>query len=336
MTATTVFISGANGYIAQHIIKQLLAKKNYKVIGSVRSQSKGDDLVSLVNNDNFSYVVIPTISAKDAFYDVLKSHPEITVFLHAASPVTFEVEDVERDLLKPAIDGTVNALAAIKMYGPQIERVVVTSSGGSVFGFDKYFEADKIYDEESWNPITYEESKSTGPVNGYFGSKKFAELAALEFVKSQKPNFDLSIVTPVYNFGPQAYEVKNKSKLNVSAEVVNTVLKFKKDEVIPEFGNVFADVRDVAHAHIVAFESEESKGKRLLVATDNFTYDTIAYIINKHFPEVQIPKGDLSKNEAIYKQMVHKYDNSKTNKIIGSDFISLEKSIVDTVGQLLA
>ncbi|EGW33294.1 uncharacterized protein SPAPADRAFT_137141 [Spathaspora passalidarum NRRL Y-27907] len=334
MTSSTVFVSGANGYIAQHIVKQLLAK-NYKVIGSVRSQSKGEDLASLVNNSNFSYVVIPSISDKDAFYEVLQKHPEITVFLHTASPVTFEVDDVERDLLRPAIDGTVNALAAIKKYGPQIERVVITSSGGAVLGFDNYFESDKIYDEESWNPITYEESKSSGPVNGYFGSKKFAELAAIEFVETEKPNFDVTFVTPVYNFGPQAYEVKDKSKLNVSAEVVNTVLKFKKGDAIPEFGNIFADVRDVARAHIVAFESENSKGKRLLVGTDNFTYDTIAYIINKHFPEVEIPQGDLSKNEAIYKSMVQKYDNSKTNAILGFDLIGLEQSIVDTVKQLL-
>ncbi|RLV96330.1 putative NADPH-dependent methylglyoxal reductase GRP2 [Spathaspora sp. JA1] len=335
MTATTVFVSGANGYIAQHIIKQLLAK-SYQVIGSVRSQSKGDDLVSLVNNDNFSYVVIPSISDKDAFYDVLQQHPEITVFLHTASPVKFEVDDIERDLLLPAIDGTVNALAAIKKYGPQVKKVVITSSGGAVFGFDKHFNGDEIYNEQSWNPITYEESKTTGPINGYFGSKKFAELAAIEYMEEESPNFDISFVTPMYNFGPQAYEVKDKSKLNVSAEVVNTVLKFGKDDVIPAFGSSFADVRDVARAHLVAFENEESNGKRLLVATDNFSFDTIAYIINKHFPELEIPQGDLSKNEAIYKSMVQKYDNSTTNRVLGFDSISLEQSVVDTVEQLLA
>ncbi|EGW34178.1 uncharacterized protein SPAPADRAFT_148690 [Spathaspora passalidarum NRRL Y-27907] len=335
MTSTTVFVSGANGYIAQHIIKQLLGK-NYNVIGSVRSQSKGEDLASLVNHSNFSYVVIPSIGDKDAFYDVLQSHPEITIFLHTASPVTFEIDDVERDLLRPAIDGTINALAAIKKHAPQIERVVITSSGGAVFGFNNYFNRGTIHTEESWNPISYEESKSGDAVNGYFGSKKYAELAALEFVETEKPNFDVSFVTPVYNFGPQAYEVKDKSKLNFSAEVVNTVLKFKKEDSIPEFGNIFADVRDVAHAHIVAFESKESKGKRLLVASDNFTFDSIAHIINKHFPNVQIPQGDLSKNEAIYEQMVQKYDNSRTNEILGFDLISLEQSIIDTVGQLLA
>ena len=46
--STTVFVSGATGFIAQNIIKELLSK-DYKVIGSVRSEKKGQDLEKLIN-----------------------------------------------------------------------------------------------------------------------------------------------------------------------------------------------------------------------------------------------------------------------------------------------
>ena len=38
-TPITVIVSGATGFIAQHVVKQLLAK-NYQVIGTVRSTAK--------------------------------------------------------------------------------------------------------------------------------------------------------------------------------------------------------------------------------------------------------------------------------------------------------
>ena len=39
MSSTSVFVSGASGYIAQELVKQLI-QKNYKVVGTVRSNEK--------------------------------------------------------------------------------------------------------------------------------------------------------------------------------------------------------------------------------------------------------------------------------------------------------
>ncbi|EGW35479.1 uncharacterized protein SPAPADRAFT_64595 [Spathaspora passalidarum NRRL Y-27907] len=332
MTGTTVFVSGANGYIAQHIVKQLLAK-GYSVVGSVRSSSKGEELKNLVKSDKFSYEIVPALGDKGAFDNALKKHPEVTVFLHTASPVSFSVNDIEKDLLRPAIDGTVNALQAIKDHGPQIKKVVITSSAVANLGWDKYFDGNKIYTEEDWNPITYQESLENA-ASGYYGSKKFAELAALDFIEKEKPNFAVSFVNPVYVFGPQAYAIKDKAQLNLSAEVINGVAKLGKNDKIAPFGSHFVDVRDVARAHLVAFENEEAISKRLIVASSGFTLDSIAHIINEHFPNSTVPKGDLSRNPEISKTNIQKVDSSKSNKILGFDLIPLEKSVVDTVQQI--
>ncbi|RLV96197.1 putative NADPH-dependent methylglyoxal reductase GRP2 [Spathaspora sp. JA1] len=331
MAGTTVFVSGANGYIAQHIVKQLLAK-GYSVVGSVRSSSKGEDLKALVNSDKFSYEVVPALGDKGAFDDALKKHPEVTVFLHTASPVSFSVKDIENDLLRPAIDGTVNALQAIKDHAPQVKKVVITSSAVANLGFGNHFDGKKIYNEDDWNPITYKESLED-PTSGYFGSKKFAELAAIEFVEKEKPHFSVTFVNPVYVFGPQAYGIKDKSQLNLSAEVVNGVVKLGKNDKIATFGNLFVDVRDVARAHLVAFENEQATSKRIVVYSNKFSLDSIAHIINENFPDSSVPKGDISKNTEIDKT-IQKFDTSKSNNILGYDFIPLEKSVVDTVQQI--
>ncbi|RLV94347.1 putative NADPH-dependent methylglyoxal reductase GRP2 [Spathaspora sp. JA1] len=331
MTSTSVFVSGANGYIAQHVVKQLLAK-GYTVVGSVRSEAKGEELKSLVNSEKFSYEIVPSLVDEGAFDEALKKHPEVTVFLHTASPVTFSAEDIENDLIKPAIQGTVNALNAVKKYGPQIKKVVVTSSGVTVLGLGPHFDGEKVYNEEDWNPITYEEGL-TNPVFGYFASKKFAELAANDFIAKEKPHFDISIVHPAYVFGPQAYAIKDKANLNLSTEVINSVAKLGKGDQIPELASVFIDVRDVARAHLVAFENDEAISQRLLLFSGSFTLDTVANIINKRFPESTVPKGDDARIVELNKT-IHKFDNSRTRKILGFEFKSLEESVYDSVEQI--
>lgn len=123
---TSVFVSGATGYLAQQIIALVLSK-GYKVVGSVRSEEKGANLKKLYGDD-FSYEVVKVLEQKGAFDEALKKHPEVTIFLHTASPVTFEVEDTEKEILIPAINGTKYVLQSIKDVAPQITRVVYTSS----------------------------------------------------------------------------------------------------------------------------------------------------------------------------------------------------------------
>ena len=64
------------------------------------------------------------------------------MFLHLASPFHFNVTDVEKELLLPAVDGTKNVLQAIYNFGNNIEKVVITSSYAAISTASK--EADKM------------------------------------------------------------------------------------------------------------------------------------------------------------------------------------------------
>lgn len=331
-STTTVFVTGASGFIAQHVVKQLL-EKGYTVIGTVRSVSKGESLKRLTKSENFSYEIVPDIVPEGAFDAALKKHPEAAVFIHTASPFSYTVNDIEKELLQPAIEGTKNALTAIGKYGPQIKKVVVTSSIVSILSWGKVAHHEKLHSEEDWNPITYEESLENAAF-GYFGSKKFAELAAWEYLKENKPNFDISFVNPCYVFGPQAFEIKDKSQLNLSAEIINSVIKLGANDEIPELAGLFIDVRDVARAHLFGFESDKAVNQRLLLAEGPFSNEGIAHLIHKNFPKSNVPDGNLSKEPEQIKKHVFIIDNSRTRRLLGFKFLDLEKSVVDSAKQI--
>ena len=335
MAATSVFVSGATGYIAQHVILQLIAK-GYKVVGTVRSTEKGEDLKKKLKSDNFSYEIVKDIGVKGAFDEALKAHPEVTVFLHTASPFHFNITDPEKDLLIPAVEGTKNALSAIATYGSQIKRVVVTSSFAAIANYDVDTIASNTFNEDSWNEITWETSKGNA-LDGYYGSKTFAEKAAWDFVKENKPNFILSTVNPVYVFGPQAFASDATGTLNTSAEIINSILKLKPDDEVPSTTAAFIDVRDVAEAHLVAFENKDVEGQRLLLSSGRFTGQDILDVVNENFSQYvkgRIPTGTPGSGAEKIKTLA-KIDNSKTRKIIGHDFIDLKKTVVDTIQQVL-
>ncbi|KAI5966444.1 GRP2 [Candida pseudojiufengensis] len=335
-----VFVSGATGFIAQHIVKQLI-EKGYKTIGSVRSTEKGEDLKSLLQEaglqfDLFSYEIVKDITAKGAFDQALKSNPDITDFLHTASPFFFDVKDVEKELLKPAIEGTVNALNAIYTYGKNVERVAITSSYAAVAGFGDLATPGKEVNEESWNPITYDQAKSDG-FTGYIGSKKLANEKVVEFIKEHNPQWAVTVICPVFVFGPQAFEVKDKSKLNTSNEVINAIIKAGKEgtDVEQQLVGYFIDVRDVAHAHVKVVEpGNKLANQRLLLSEGPVSTQKIYDIIKKDFPQVPIPKLDPSKAPK-FEDSESIINNKKTRELLGFKFIGLEESIDDTIKQII-
>ncbi|KAG7194962.1 methylglyoxal reductase (NADPH-dependent) gre2 [Scheffersomyces spartinae] len=333
--STTVLVSGASGFIAQHVVKALL-DKNYNVVGTVRSAAKGDNLVELFADKKFSYEIVADIGAEGAFDQALKNHPEVTVFLHTASPFHFQVTDIEKELLLPAINGTKNALSSIKKYGPQVTNVVVTSSYAAMFTFSREGDNTLVNSEESWNPVTWEESLAN-PLIGYCASKAFAEKAAWEFLEKEKPNFKLTTVNPSYVFGPQAFASSIGDLINTSSEILYSFLKLKAGDDVPEHMGKFADVRDVADAHLVAFEKPEAAGQRLLLSSESFVTQSILNILNEEFPSLRgkIPVGAP---ETVEEQLVSssKIDNEKTRDLIGKPLIGLRESVVDSIEQILS
>lgn len=201
---TRVLLTGGSGFIAAHTLDVLLSH-GHSVVTTVRSQEKADKIKeenqTYVDQGKLDFAIVPDIAQPDAFEKAVVSDPPFEAVLHTASPFHFNVTDVKKDLLDPAIIGTTGILKSIKKNAPSVKHVVITSSFASIVDGSKGFWPGHVYSEDDWNPMTLDDAQEN-PAMGYRASKTFAEKAAWEFIEKEKPNFTLSTINPPLVFGP--------------------------------------------------------------------------------------------------------------------------------------
>jgi len=334
---TKVLLTGGSGFIAAHVL-DILLEHGHSVTTTVRSQEKANKIKEAHPDtpaSKLDFRIVEDIAKEGAFDEAVKIDG-LEAVIHTASPFHFNVTDTKKDLLDPAIIGTTGVLKAIKKNAPTVKRVVITSSFASILNASKGNSvSDHTYSEADWNPITLEEAIQN-PTNGYRASKTFAEKAAWEFQKSEKPNFTISTVCPPLVLGPIVHYLNSLDALNTSNQRVRNLVTGQCKKEIPDTGTfIWVDVRDLALAHVKAIEVAEAAGKRFFVTAGYFSNKEICEIIRKNFPEYEkeLPAKDV-KGGDYPEGGIYKYDNSRTINVLGIKFRGLEESIVDTVKSL--
>lgn len=180
MSTHRVLITGANGFVGSHILKQLLPRDNVSVRAVVRSDSK----IENVKHDfgtykNLDFAIVPDITSENAFHDALtKTDVPFDSVIHSASPFLYTKVDDNREFLDPAIKGTTEILKNIKAVAPSVKRVVITSSFAAIGDLSNPEQMDnKVMTEADWNPVTWEQAVKGNQGIGYQASKKFAEVS---------------------------------------------------------------------------------------------------------------------------------------------------------------
>ncbi|KAK0662553.1 hypothetical protein QBC41DRAFT_329633 [Cercophora samala] len=342
---TKVLLTGGSGFIAAHILDQLLAA-SHTVITTVRSQSKADAITAAYPSQSASgaltVAIVPDIAQPNAFDNVLQTHgANLEVVLHTASPFHFKFSDPKTELIDPALIGTTSILKAITKFSPSVKRVVVTSSFAAIINEAHVSDPTTIFNEKSWNPVTIDDIHRN-PATAYRVSKTLAEKAAWEFVSDPSNNakFDLVTINPPMVFGPVVHHLATLEAINTSNERIVHAIKGKWREEIPPTGQayIWVDVRDVATAHVKAGLGlvEGVSGKRLFVVSGWFSNSEIAGVLRKNFPEDgdKLPEEGVKGGKLPDEDKRFGYDNSETTRLLGIEWIGLEKSIVDTVRSL--
>ena len=329
MAAKKVLLSGASGFLAGHILK-LLIDSGYTVVGTVRSEHKGEFFKKLYPK-NFEYAIVKDISEPNAFDNVLQANPDFTYVLHTASPFTYKVTSVERDLLRPAIEGTLSILKSTKAYGLNVKKVVVTSSFAAILRLEPIEDPNFVYTEDTWNKITYEQANDDKhPDVAYIGSKTFAEKAAWEFIEKEKPKFSISTILIPYVWGNPINDIGVKT-LNTSNAVIADIMKLPKDttEIPPQFP-YWVDVHDAARVHLIAMTSEELNNKRVLYYSGRADVQAILDTLHKIRPEASanLPIG---KPGSFDEKSCTPVENSRTMKVINFKPTPLESTLAGIV-----
>ncbi|EJT99638.1 NADP-binding protein [Dacryopinax primogenitus] len=337
-----VLVTGASGFLAAHACQTLL-EKEFKVRGTVRSKEKGEYLVNLYKNSNFSYTIVPDIRPPNAFDEAVKG---VDAVLHMASPFQVNVVDPE-DLVRPAVQGTKGVLESIQTFNcvtiiPSVKRVIITSSIASI---TVPSEPGHVFTETDWNTLSADivarEGINAPGMEKYRLSKVSAERAAWEFVDGQKPTWDLVTVCPLMIYRTIIHECASVERLNTSIaqlRVAFTPEGAKRGEDAGRQAGNWADVRDVAEIHTQALLQQKAGGNRFIAGGGPFSwqmmYDSVQAFGHIDGLDVdQLPKGTPgSDRNTVY--MVT--SNEKAKRELGIKFHLMGECVRDTLLSLKA
>ncbi|KGO41694.1 NAD-dependent epimerase/dehydratase [Penicillium expansum] len=334
-----ILITGASGFIATHIVEDFL-RAGYQVRGTVRSSATAELVRQSFSQfaSQLSFAIVEDMGKPGAFDEAVKG---VHGVIHTATPFQiFNIEDNERDLLRPAIDGTTNVLNSVLKHAPEVKRVVITSSIAAMMDYSKGTWPGHVYSEADWNMTPYEVAAAKGAPGGlgYSTAKALAERAAWDFVKTNKPNFDLATIMPPMVYGPNINATASLTKLNTSSSDILRLIspRSKSSDDVPQ--NMFwsfVDVRDVSKAHLRAFEVPEAGGERFFICTGNFTYQQFVDALREKIPEIRdrVPIG--KPGTGVVPSTVYTVDTSKSQKILGIKYHALEDTVVDAARSLL-
>lgn len=179
--------------------------------------------------------------------------------------------------------------------------------------------------------MTYDESidPNASAVVAYRGSKKFAELAAWEFIEKEKPKFDIVTLCPPMTFGPVVHPVPDDSQLNESNAVLWSIAK-GVDPLPVARVSAWIDVRDLAEAHAQALLTPSAGGKRYVTASsEKFSYQLAADIMKTEFDWAKqvVAKGD----EGAKPPPSYSLDGAAVTRDLGVQFRSFHDTVVDFV-----
>lgn len=326
MVNEKVLVTGASGYIASHVL-DILLKRGYAVRGTVRSQKKADFIINKYPQykDKLDFVIVEDIANEGAFEGALDG---ISGIFHLASPFHFKINDNKKDMLDPAIKGTTGILETALKF-PSVKRVIITSSFAAILNTTK-FGTGYVFTEKDWNPVTEEEAIN-GPARlAYRSSKKLAEAAAWKFVETKKPHFDIATICPPMVFGPWIHDVGSVSELNESVAQFYAFVNGKKVE--PPAICIYVDVRDVALAHVLAFETPAASNQRYFVTAGRYDWQEVVDVAHKYFPGQT--KADVGQ-PGVHPPPTIASDASKVTSQLGLVFRPKEECFRDSIAQLV-
>jgi nucleoside-diphosphate-sugar epimerase len=338
-----VFVTGATGYVAGVLIKELLGE-GLTVHATVRDASKKDRFQYLQDVADKSPGSIKFFSA-----DLLKqgsfkeSMQGCSVVFHTASPfiVSGNDFDPQTDLVDPAVMGTENVLNEATNT-KTVKRVVLTSSVVAISSDASDAKRTKsgALTEENWN------RKSSLEYGPYAYSKTLAEQKAWIIAGTQS-QWTLNTINPSFVMGPGL-------KYHESSESYKSFISIAGGELksaCPAVSVGVVDVRDIAHAHVVAGFAETATGRHI-VSGSNTSFFGIAQALLPKYKDYPIPTvkapffilymigpylGNLTR-EFIWNNIdvETNFDNSKSKKDLGIEYRPLEETMGDMMEQLIA
>lgn len=337
MSATTepspakVLVTGASGYLASHVVQQLLSGGRAAVRGTVRKlgdEAKVRHLRDLAPGARHPLELVEAdLLSPDTWPPAVA---DMDYVLHVASPLPLATPRDENEVIRPAVEGTLNVLRACAKT-PSVKRVVLTSSAMAVYAMS----------ESPGRDLTEDDWSDTARIEAYAKSKTLAERAAWDLVASlpDDEKFDLVVLNPTLILGPPLH-----ATVSASVEMM-VMLLARQTPMIPRLSLPIIDVRDVALAHVIAMTSPEAAGQRIILNNSSLWMQDVALLLKEVFgpqgyrvPTTIAPKPLLwvaslfdSKIKSVLPHLgvVYNYSNQKMKDILKIQPRNIRETVVE-------
>lgn len=335
-----VMVTGATGYVAGWIVKELL-DHGITVHAPVRDPQNKEKLKYLNQLAENTHGTIKYFAAdllKEGSYDEAMEGCELV--FHTASPFINKVKDPQKDLVDPALKGTQNVLESVNKT-LSVKRVVLTSSCAAVYGDakDMLNLPNGTATEEHWN------TTSTLKHQAYSFSKVVAEKEAWK-INNAQDRWDLVVINPSFVIGPGINPYGTSESFNIVKQLGDGSTKMG----VPGLYFGFNDVRDLAIAHYRAGFIPDAKGRHIISHGNMPLLELASFLTEEYgdaypFPKKEMPKwlvwlvgpifGIKRKMVANNVGYPFKVDNSKSKQVLNMQYRPIKESIVDFFQQMI-
>ncbi|KZT51578.1 NAD(P)-binding protein [Calocera cornea HHB12733] len=315
-----VLVTGANGFLALHIVTQLLAQ-DYSVRGTVRTASKGEWLKNHFSKfaDRFEYIVVSDITKEGAFDEAIQGADAV---LHTAAPFPDGFAGTYESIYVPSVHGAQSIFKSL-LGSTTVKRVVFTSSFVAMM---EPHDPGYTWSETDWNDNASKLVKgSPHELSGYMlylAAKTDAERVAWDFYHNHQKEVQWDLVTLMmpYIFGPALQEESNFST-NV---IYRKAFEERPKDQVGKHAGLWSDVRDVSRAHVLSLQKQQAGGERIFIAGGAFVWqDVYKALQTLNNPEIPRPVEDSDVYDIA--------DTAKAARILGLDYHTFGESVRDTL-----
>ena len=227
-----VVVTGANGHLGYSIVKHLL-ERQYRVRATVRN---AQDVHKTAMLRALGVELVEADLGKPA--SLLAALEGMDGLFQVAAVFDLTSDNAEKTVIRPNVEGTGNILLAAHQTG--IKKIVYTSSIAAV---GTVAANEQALDERHWNDSAREP---------YAISKTRSEKLAWQLAEE----YALNMVTIL----PSALIGPDFQRLTATLALIQNVLDGKMPMALPTTLG-YTDVRDVALAHILAYENDSASGR---------------------------------------------------------------------------
>lgn len=333
-----VLVTGATGYVAGWLVKKLL-EEGFTVHAAVRDPNDKDKtahLDALAAQTPGNIIYFKTDLLEEGSYAEAMEGCELVY--HTASPFTLQVNNPQKELIEPALEGTKNVLQQVQDTS-SVKRVVLTSSCAAIYtdAIECQNGPNGALTESLWN------STSSLEYQPYSYSKTLAEKKAWELQKTQK-QWDLVTINPSFVLGPALNEGEVTSE---SYKILKQIGDGTMKAGVPNIGIGLVDVRDVAAAHYQAGFKAKAQGRYITSGHNTNFLELAQALVPKYGGQYPIPKKALPKwlitlvgpllDKSFSRKtlrnnvnIVWKADNSKIKEDLNIQFRPLKETMEDS------